>query len=409
MLFSFGFHSSLLLIFFVHGIVYSVLCLRKSIIREKKSYAWLGLLLFLAALYISAWMLGFAGWYDAQPYKQILLYAPTNYSWALGPVMFIYLQQLLNPAYRFSGKQWWHLFPLSIYLLLHVALFTLDKIIAVTPPILAAEIDPDYTDYVQVLGTLISIAYCMVSIRYYRLYRRLMTQVISDAYRVSFKWVRNFLLAFFAYTLMTVAFQIIGALTDVHYSGSWWYYLAFALIFYYIAISGYSNETTASVAYKPNIISYRPAILLPPMVTGSPIEATETWAYIPVAETVLAPTEPINADDELIKEKILQAMAMDKVYEDPSLSLLSLSQITGTNPSVLSRIINTGIGKNFNDMVNGYRVEALIERLHQHRHHAETLLALAFEVGFNSKATFNRAFQKHTGQSPKAWLVANGL
>jgi AraC-like DNA-binding protein len=34
----------------------------------------------------------------------------------------------------------------------------------------------------------------------------------------------------------------------------------------------------------------------------------------------------------------------------------------------------------------------------------QTLLGIAYDSGFNSKATFNRAFKKVTGLSPKQWL-----
>ncbi len=34
----------------------------------------------------------------------------------------------------------------------------------------------------------------------------------------------------------------------------------------------------------------------------------------------------------------------------------------------------------------------------------QTLLGIAFDCGFNSKATFNRAFKKQTGLSPKEWI-----
>jgi hypothetical protein len=43
--FEFGFHSSLLLIFFVHGLVYAALLLRKGIRNESRSDKWLSLLL----------------------------------------------------------------------------------------------------------------------------------------------------------------------------------------------------------------------------------------------------------------------------------------------------------------------------------------------------------------------------
>ena len=59
---------------------------------------------------------------------------------------------------------------------------------------------------------------------------------------------------------------------------------------------------------------------------------------------------------------------------------------------------------NFNDFINYYRVLAVQEKLKGGEHKRQTLLGIAYDAGFNSKATFNRAFKKVTGLSPKEWL-----
>ncbi|WP_309609514.1 hypothetical protein [Flavobacterium sp.] len=64
MQYDFNFYSSLLLITFSQGILYSVLLLKKGIQTDNKSNYWLSLFVFLCSLYVAPWMLGFAGWYD---------------------------------------------------------------------------------------------------------------------------------------------------------------------------------------------------------------------------------------------------------------------------------------------------------------------------------------------------------
>ena len=59
---------------------------------------------------------------------------------------------------------------------------------------------------------------------------------------------------------------------------------------------------------------------------------------------------------------------------------------------------------NFNDFINHYRIEAVKEKLKKGEHKTSTLLGIAFDCGFNSKATFNRAFKKSTTVSPKDYL-----
>lgn len=382
-------------------------------VTENKSFAWLALYLLLSVLYITPWMLGFAGWYDEQPYRDILLYTPTNFSWALGPVMFIYIQSLLNPSYRFQGKQWWHLAPAGLYLFIHIVLFISDRVLKTEPLFLAAGTDPDYTDFNQVPGLLSMILYFIFALRYYNLYRRLMVQVVSYADLLLFRWVRNFLMAFLSFVVITLIFGIIGIWFEVNYTGSWWYYLAFALIFYYIAINGYSNAVETTVAFQPNLISFKPALLL-----GMPNEfnekeemeeqsAVEDIDYIEIGEHGNSKLDQ-NFPLDTWKEKVLSVVVINKGYEDPELNLLGLAHILKTNPSLLSKVINQGFGKNFNDFVNHYRVVSLQQKLREGQQKHQTLLSLAYECGFNSKATFNRAFQKHTGVSPREWLKGMG-
>lgn len=94
----------------------------------------------------------------------------------------------------------------------------------------------------------------------------------------------------------------------------------------------------------------------------------------------------------------------EKIYEEPELTLSLLAKKLQTNTSVLSRVINQGFGSSFNDFINACRINAVKEKLQAGEQQTQTLLGIAFDCGFNSKATFNRAFKKATGLSPKEWL-----
>jgi len=59
---------------------------------------------------------------------------------------------------------------------------------------------------------------------------------------------------------------------------------------------------------------------------------------------------------------------------------------------------------NFNDCINKYRIEAIKNSFINGEHKKSTLLGIAFDCGFNSKATFNRAFKKNTGKTPKEFI-----
>ena len=107
------------------------------------------------------------------------------------------------------------------------------------------------------------------------------------------------------------------------------------------------------------------------------------------------------------KLKIHHLVEHGKVYQDAELSLVQMAKQLKTNPTILSKVINQGFGKNFNDFVNHYRIEAVKEKLKAGEQKTQTLLGIAYDCGFNSKATFNRAFKKATGTSPKEWIERN--
>lgn len=108
---------------------------------------------------------------------------------------------------------------------------------------------------------------------------------------------------------------------------------------------------------------------------------------------------------EPLKLKLEQFMEEEKPYLNPNLSLDDLAAALYTSRHELSRVINLGFGKNFFDFINNYRVQSFIEAFSPpEKAIKRTFLEVAYEVGFNSKSAFNRAFRKETKQSPSEYL-----
>jgi len=404
--FEFGFYSSLLLIFFVHGLVYAVMLLKKGVQNNTVSDKWLALFLLICILYIAPWMLGFAGWYDNQPYRDVLFYIPFQQLFFIGPVIFFYVQSLLNPGFHFGKKDWWHFLPGIGYGLFCLVMFVSDKLILHEYYFLGNGQDPDFDLWYQLTGFVSMVFYFLLSLRYYNLYLSIIVQVISYADLVMFRWVKKFLLAFLLMLVLRLLFFIAGLLpvfNDLAYTGPWWEYFSFAIIFYYIAITGYSNIMVTKVPFKLHLIANKKMLLL-------------TGTHTPKEKNVFEEAEIIEdniaagKDNDLINEwkpRILQLIQQEKAYEDAELSLVQMAKQLKTNPTILSKAINHGFGKNFNDFVNHYRIEAVKEKLQAGEQKIQTLLGIAYDCGFNSKATFNRAFKKATGVSPKEWTEKN--
>lgn len=398
MLFQFGFYSSLLLISFSQGIIYSVLLLVKAIKTQNKSNYWLSLFIFLCSLYIAPWMLGFAGWYDNQPYRDILFYVPFQQLFFVGPIIFFYTQSLLNPSFQFSKKEAIHLLPGILYLLYIVVIWIYDKFIFGDYYFYQNGMDKDFEDWYQKLGLISMIFYFVLSIRYYNVYKKLMFQVVSYADAVLFKWIKTYLIAFLVMLLLPIVFDIIGLFYPEidSYKGSWWFYLFFSIVMYYIAITGYSNPTNAAIPFKMSFFEKNPILLL------DENHSVESETFIDIEhETFDKITSP---EIEQWKSKIEILIQEEKLFENPELTLTDIAKKLKTNASVISKTINQGFHMNFNDCINNYRIESVKNRFANGEHKKSTLLGIAFDSGFNSKATFNRAFKKNTGKTPKEFI-----
>ncbi|MBC8123297.1 MAG: helix-turn-helix domain-containing protein [Gemmatimonadaceae bacterium] len=79
-----------------------------------------------------------------------------------------------------------------------------------------------------------------------------------------------------------------------------------------------------------------------------------------------------------------------------------LAQRLGVRPKVLSAALNEGLGQHFFDYVNRYRIEEARRLLTNPADPKVTVLEVMYQVGFNSKSSFNTLFRKYTGQTPSA-------
>jgi AraC-like DNA-binding protein len=93
-------------------------------------------------------------------------------------------------------------------------------------------------------------------------------------------------------------------------------------------------------------------------------------------------------------------MQEKKSYLDPELTLSQLAKDLDIGRSQLSQLINDGIGDNFYDFINKYRVEQVKQLMTDPRVKHFSMLGIALEAGFKSKSTFNLIFKRFTGLTP---------
>lgn len=99
---------------------------------------------------------------------------------------------------------------------------------------------------------------------------------------------------------------------------------------------------------------------------------------------------------ELVKKYVFEK----EPFLDPSLTIQELSKQVNIPVRDLSILINHHVDKHFFDFINEYRIEKAKEILKDASKSKVTILEILYEVGFNSKSSFNTAFKKHTNQTP---------
>jgi len=105
-------------------------------------------------------------------------------------------------------------------------------------------------------------------------------------------------------------------------------------------------------------------------------------------------------DADIFLNNLLKFMEEEKPYLDNKLSLKQLAELIGLSTNHLSQIINEKLNKNFFDFINEYRIKEVKRNLCDPKIKHYTLLAIAFQSGFNSKSSFNDIFKRNTGLTP---------
>ncbi len=103
-------------------------------------------------------------------------------------------------------------------------------------------------------------------------------------------------------------------------------------------------------------------------------------------------------------QQLKDHMVNSKPYLDRELTIYDLSEQLQIPRHFLSEVINEHMGKNFYNLVNDYRVEEVKKRLEDPDFKQLTILAIAFDSGFNAKSSFNTIFKEKTGMTPSEYL-----
>lgn len=218
------------------------------------------------------------------------------------------------------------------------------------------------------------VGYLLAINRRWRTYQRWLPQEVSNTENVTVGWVSFFMRVFLGITVF-FALVLLGQ-AHHHYVGGLNRLIALIFSLSILAL-GYKGILQQDV-----FSTIRQDVPTPPIHEGTDV-----------------PAPPKAIDPELVN-RLLRYMADEKPYLNPELTLSELAKQVHLSRSELSQLINVGVGDNFYNFVNRYRVEQVQAFMCDPAYGHYNLLGLALEAGFKSKSTFNLIFKRFTGLTP---------
>lgn len=304
-----------------------------------------------------------------------LFFLPLRYTLAIGPLLYYYVRFSLFPSHRFKLIDTLHL-----VLPLAQALFYLwlgFRTYAFKTKIWLNVIRP-YGEWEDIAFTLGLPSYVLLSFLLIQSYKRL-----NPKAKHQLRWMNRLLFIIALVIAVNIIYEAFDYSFTLGFAPNWccpsWFFAPqmffFGLLLFWMAFNGYIHIrfmrlSDANPKKKP--------------------QRKETYNLQEKQITELG-------------EKLEYLMVQKQPFLNPDLSLASLAGDLDISTKALSLVINETQAKSYNDYVNHYRIEYLKQQFLNPESQSISLLELAFDAGFNSKATFNRVFKQITGLTPSEY------
>ncbi len=110
------------------------------------------------------------------------------------------------------------------------------------------------------------------------------------------------------------------------------------------------------------------------------------------------------SESDILMKKLDSLMINEKVFLQNDLTLREVSEILKTSTNNISWLLNNVYKTTFYDFINSFRIKEFVKSVDDNKHLNHTILALSFDVGFNSKSTFNKAFKTVMKDTPSNFI-----
>lgn len=284
----------------------------------------------------------------------------------MGPLIFFYTKSLALRDFSFKRRDWIHLLPVIVFNIYLLFSIILKHFVSMTNRFIYWEITTTL-----IVSHTVLVIYAWKSVRVLKQFTNTIKNTFSFIEKINLSWLRFVLIGFGIIWLMIIT----NCLVRIIWKNSI-PYLDFII-------------TSTNFLVSTIIIFY--GLTQPKLFSG--IEGKSKYL-----KSTLTPE-----DAHLFTNRLKELMKSEKPHLIPSLTINHLSEKLEIHPKHLSQLINDKYQQNFFDFINSYRIEEAKRYLSNSCRNNLNISQILYEVGFNSKATFNRAFAKHVGMSPREY------
>jgi AraC-like DNA-binding protein len=372
------FENISLVVFFAHLLMATFLCSLST--GNRLSHKLLAAYLLVVVIDLSEVI--FSDFYQAYPDLDMLRY---NISLFMGPTLYLYVKTAIYDDFTLKIKHLVHTIPYAIACLVMIPnFFSVDNA--------SKQLWYDnFTDvpeltFIHFMTSIQLGFYLLVIHKHLIRYRKIVVENYSDADRLNKSWLT----------------QLIYLFTLTYIIGLGRMYFRFSDFYEYerLVLTILITSVLLSICW----ILWQ-ALHKPNLFTGvsSTIEVIDE--QVASQENSSDPTISVIETEkyDAIVLRLRGYMQQSKPFLDPSLSVESLAERINLPSSELSLTINRIIGQHFFDFVNLYRINLAAEMLIANEQQPKTVLEILYEVGFNSKSSFNTAFKKHLLMTPSQY------
>ncbi len=314
----------------------------------------------------------------------VSLYSIKVLPFTYGPLMFLYAKIMTTENPRFNYQYLWHFLPFLVFFM--VSIIFLNKPVMegtkgflVTDRFISLRIIYGFSFFVSI--TAYSIATFVVIHRHQK---NLKSMISYSSAKVTLKWLIGLSVTFYLSYILVFIFGAIDIL--INFMPFDPFEISFIGLTIFAFLYGFFGFYQPSVFME--IAPHRG------LIPGEQSPASGKYSRSGLKQK----------DAEQIKNRILSYMETEKPYLDRELTINDMAVELNIPRHFITEVINQDLGKNFFSLINEYRVEEVKERLRNPRFKNLTILAIAYDSGFNSKSAFNTIFKDLTGNTPSQYM-----